>query len=868
MTLTVPELSLVLLVGPSGAGKTTFAARHFGPHEVLSSDHYRGVVSNDETSLDASADAFEILEAIAEKRLARGLLTVIDATNVQPEFRRRWVHLAKRYHVLPVAIVFDVPPRTCHARNQERPDRGFGFHVVRRQASALRRSAGGLKREGFRYVHRLRGVDEIEAATIDRPRAWTDRRDDAGPFDIIGDVHGCFAELSELLAILGYTVVDQGTRYVVTPPPHRRALFLGDLVDRGPASDEVLRLVMDMVDQGVAICLPGNHEAKLLRHLRGKRVRPTHGLDRTIAQLAKHDEAFRDRVARFIDGLVSHFVLDGGRLVVAHAGMREDLAGRASGKVRSFALYGDTTGETDAFGLPVRLPWARDYRGAAAVVYGHTPVDAPEWLHNTLCIDTGCVFGGELTALRWPERELVSVAAHDTYAEALRPDPSPVPPVEEVHGELHLTPLLSGGTVQTRLGRPVRIRPDHAVAALEALSRFAEDPRWLVYLPPTMAPVETSTRPDLLEHPDEAFAYFRRAGIDRVVCEEKHMGSRAVILVGRDPEAVVRRFGFPPAEVPQAGIVLTRRGRRFFRDPAVEHAVLDRIRAAADRAGHWEALATDWLALDAEVMPWSAKARALLQEQYAPVGAAGRAALGAAQAVISEAVARGAAEPALAARFEARGAAVEQYVAAYRRYCWSVETVDDLRIAPFHLLASEGAVHDDRDHEWHLSRLQALVEADEPLLTGEPVSAREPISSREPILVGTPHRWVALHDDDACASAVRWWEERTAAGSEGIVVKAPSLAPRAPDGRPLQPALKCRGPEYLRIIYGPEYRLPEHLDRLRIRAVTRKRALARRELDLGLEALHRFVEGRSLHDVHTCVFAILSLECEAIDPRL
>ncbi|MEM6930431.1 MAG: AAA family ATPase, partial [Myxococcota bacterium] len=353
MELVVPELSLVLLVGASGAGKSTFAAKHFAATEVLSSDHYRGVVSNDDNAQDASADAFAVLEFIAEKRLARGLLTVIDATNVDKTYRARWIRLARRYHVLPVAITFELPPKRCQERNADRPDRSFGLHVIRRQASQLRRGVGGLRREGFRYVHRLRTEVQVDAAVIERPRPWTDRRDDAGPFDIIGDVHGCYDELCELLASLGYRVQppdDDDGAFAVTPPGGRRALFLGDLVDRGPASDRVLHLVMDMVAGGAAVCVPGNHEAKLKRHLEGKQVKLTHGLDRTVEQLASRTEAFRNRVERFIDGLVSHFVLDGGALVVAHAGMREELAGRASGRVRQFALYGETTGEIDEYG--------------------------------------------------------------------------------------------------------------------------------------------------------------------------------------------------------------------------------------------------------------------------------------------------------------------------------------------------------------------------------------------------------------------------------------------------------------------------------------------------------------------------------------
>ena len=284
--------------------------------------------------------------------------------------------------------------------------------------SCVARCAGsGAK--GFHRVYVLKGEEEIEAATFEREPLWNDRRADHGPFDIIGDIHGCHAELVELLLELGYKVDSDGLSAM--PPEGRQALFLGDLVDRGPATPAVLRLVMAMVAEGTALCIPGNHEVKLLRALRGKNVTTTHGLAQSLEQIGAEPAEFSGQVASFIDGLIGHYVLDEGRLVVAHAGLPEKMQGRASGAVRAVALYGDTTGETDEYGLPVRYPWAEDYRGRAIVVYGHTPVPEAVWINKTICIDTGCVFGGRLTALRYPERELVSVPAHQVYYEPVRP---------------------------------------------------------------------------------------------------------------------------------------------------------------------------------------------------------------------------------------------------------------------------------------------------------------------------------------------------------------------------------------------------------------------------------------------------------------
>jgi protein phosphatase len=409
-TLAVPELSLVVLIGTTGSGKSTFARRHFAATEVISSDVCRGLVADDENDQSATPDAFDVLHYIAGKRLAAGRLTVVDATNVQSEARRQLLRLAREHDVLPVAVVLDIPERLCAERNAARPDRAdMPAHVLPRQRRELRRSLRGLEREGFRRVHTLRGPEQVEAATVSRERLFNDLRHLTGPFDLIGDIHGCRAELETLLADrLGYVIERDaaGRAAGARHPAGRTAVFVGDLVDRGPDSPGVLRLVMGMAEAGTALVVAGNHENKLGRHLAGRKVRIGHGLAETIEQLAREDEAFVARTRAFLDSLISHYVLDGGRLVVAHAGLPEKYHGRTSGRVRSHAMYGDTTGETDEFGLPVRYPWAEEYRGRAAVVYGHTPVPRAAWINNTLCLDTGCVFGGELTALRWPEREL------------------------------------------------------------------------------------------------------------------------------------------------------------------------------------------------------------------------------------------------------------------------------------------------------------------------------------------------------------------------------------------------------------------------------------------------------------------------------
>ncbi|WP_309134955.1 polynucleotide kinase-phosphatase [Cellulomonas sp.] len=863
--LTVPALSLVVLVGASGSGKSTFAARHFGPFETLSSDFCRGLVANDPNDQSATDAAFDVLQHIAARRLDAGLLTVVDATNVQQHARKALVDLARAHDVLPVAVVLDVPEDVCLERNRARGDRAFGDHVVRRQRDALRRSLRGLTREGFRTVHVLRGVEEVEAATILREPLRSDRRDEHGPFDVVGDVHGCRAELETLLQRLGWELVrdDAGRPVDAVHPEGRRAVFLGDLVDRGPDSPGVLRLVMGMVAAGHALAVPGNHENKLVRALDGRAVQVSHGLAETLEQLAAEPEEFRAQVRTFADGLVAHLVLDDGRLVVAHAGLKESFHNRASGRVRSFALYGDTTGETDEYGLPVRYPWAEEYRGRATVLYGHTPTPRPEWVNNTMCLDTGCVFGGHLTALRYPEREVVQVPAERVWYEPTRPFPTADAPADadgtgvtrRDPDVLDVTDVLGKRVVDTSLMGRVTVAEENAAGALEVMSRFAVDPRALLYLPPTMSPCATAADGDLLEHPAQAFEAYRAAGVREVVCEEKHMGSRAVVLVCRDAATAAGRFGLPDGAT---GVVHTRTGRPFL-DPARTEELVGVVRDAVTGAGLWGELGRDgedatWVLLDAELLPWSAKAEDLLREQYAAVGAAARAVLPAAVDVLARAAGAGRDVGDLLARTRSRADDAEAFTAAYRRYVWPTDGLTGVRLAPFQVLAAGertgGATYEERPHTWHLAAADALVAAD----------ARG-------VLLETRRLVVDLDDADAVAAGVAWWTDLTDAGGEGMVVKPLANLVRGRRGL-VQPGIKVRGREYLRIVYGPHYTEPGNLERLRSRNLGRKRALALREYALGVEALHRLVADEPLWRVHEAVFAVLALESEPVDPRL
>ncbi|MDR1934668.1 MAG: polynucleotide kinase-phosphatase, partial [Candidatus Accumulibacter sp.] len=857
MKIELPELAVVALVGASGSGKSSFARKHFKTTEILSSDFFRGLVSDDENNQLVSRSAFESLFYIAGKRLEIGKLTVIDATNVQKEAREDVLRLAREQDCHAVAIVLDMPERLCIERNARRADRNFGDHVVKRQSEQLRRSIRHLEKEGFRYVYVLNGEEEANAVEIVRKPLWNNKKEESGPFDIIGDIHGCFDELCVLLEKLGYALDTRD--FSARPPEGRKAVFLGDLCDRGPENVKVLRLVMNMVKAGSAHAVIGNHDFKLLRYLKGAKVQTSHGLDRTLAELALESDEFRAEVKAFLAALISHYVFDQGRLVVAHAGLKEKFQGRGSGRVREFCMFGETTGETDEYGLPVRLQWANDYRGRALVVYGHTPNPEVQSVNNTVGIDTGCVFGGRLTAFRYPERESVQVEAAREYYKGVKP----LNPREFSDDDLlSVDDVLHQRYLSTRLKQSIKINEENAMAALEVMSRFAIDPHWLIYLPPTMSPCATSRFESYLEYPLEAFDYYKTRGIARVICEQKHMGSRAVIVLCKDRETARKRFRTRDGKI---GVIYTRTGRSFFNDDENETVILERLGKRLADSGFWKDQHSDWVCLDVELMPWSAKAQALLSDQYAAVGRSGRSGLERAGAEIARAVRRLAASArqahppakpgkpgqssqdadlsALLVATLSRQEALVLYTEAYRRYCWEVKSIDDYRIAPFHILATEGRAWNGENHASHLETIKKYM------------------TDFDPIFIETPCRIVNTLEENSVAEGVKWWEELTASGGEGMVVKPYDFI--ATKGKELlQPAVKCRGREYLRIIYGPEYTLGEHLARLKKRGLGRKRALALNEFALGMEALERFARNEPLYRVHECVFGVLALESE------
>ena len=407
--LSVYEPSLIVLCGPAGAGKSTFAHRHFSPTEILNADVMRGLLCDDVNDQDHNEQVFEVLHRIAEIRLQNGLCTVIDATNLETAARLPLRRLAKHARLPTHLVIIEADLELIRRRNSER-DREVGEGVLRRHMQLLEELEPSLSKERWGRIDKLdaRALSEVRVKRCPLPPIQFSL---TGPFDVIGDVHGCLSELRTLLDRLGYT--EDGSH-----PDGRRPVFVGDLVDRGPDSVGVLKLVLSWLEQDRALLVPGNHDDKLYRWLQGRAVKVQGGLKTTVAEWqelsAPEERLLRSRFMAAMEAAPSYLWLDEGRLLVSHGGLEERDHGRVGDAVRAFCLFGKTTGKV-IDGFPERLDWAADYEGDPAVVHGHVPVRTAQWRNRVADIDLGVVFGGKLCAMRWPEETFVTVPAERVW---------------------------------------------------------------------------------------------------------------------------------------------------------------------------------------------------------------------------------------------------------------------------------------------------------------------------------------------------------------------------------------------------------------------------------------------------------------------
>lgn len=951
MKISLPELSLVLLIGPSSSGKSFFAQKHFHPTEIVSSEYCRELISDDRENREVSKDAFDLLHMISSKRLKFGRFTVVDTANLRNESRHALLQLTRKYHIIPIALVFNLPENICLERNKTRAENAQEESFIHHQMQQLRHLLRNLKREGYQSIHIFNTPEEVEQVELERQELGINQKSDSGPFDIIGDIHGCFDELLLLLEKLGYQIktttspTEKLPQYQVTNPPGRKLIFLGDLIDRGPKIVEVFHFVKHLVETGQALMVPGNHEKKLVRRMLGKEVQVSYGIQESLRQFQLHPPERTQEFIQFVDSLVSHYVLDNGNLVVAHAGLKESMHGRSSSEVRSFAMYGENIKKEKI--VPTQhhrnsQSWAHEYRGKAKVVYGHTPVAEPTWLNQTISLDTGCVFGGKLSALRYPEQEVVSVSAMKTYCfppkrfllqlqknaaktggvyiappplsgniqtpalpettpvqkiQEATPVPVPVsvpipvpkahsahsskeaqttqetsfrppqkssvpqkeslpvskkeeesfeeePSEPENHRFLEIEDVLGRRFIRTRFLPKLMVREEGSLAALEVLNRFSVSPDWLIYLPPSVSPCATSKRPEYLEHPFEAFTYYHRAGLSQLICEELHPGNRTVFLICRNSSIAKTRFGLFHESI---GVCYNRIGQRCF-PLDVEKKVIQHLQKLLEESQTWEKLQTDWICLEGVTLPKNAYKPDTFQAQYLQRNSAADIFFNQATALLTRAEEQGARVQGLLKYYQERQELEKIFVQEYQERFAPVQGFSDLKIALVHVLASEQSTHFNEDHLWHLKRIDELIQAD---------------SKQEfKLLKETRYCQINLNQSEPQKEMMDWWENMK---EPGVVIKPLQFIPDENQQWKVQPALKCRRPHYLQLIYGPEYLLQKNNKRLRFRNLSNLRMKILKQFALGFESLERFVQNKPKSAIHECVAGILAIESEPIN---
>ena len=864
-TLHLPHAGIVLLVGPSNTGKTTLLNQLIQENqilasEVVSSDQFRVLVSNiefiswsgrqkDESDAlfheyqQISGAAFDAMDYVVSKRCKLNKLTFIDATHLREEEHEKYLQLGKKYHVPVIAIVLNISETELLRRDAER-DFPRGRNRIKQQYQHFKNALRFIKKKPYRRVYLL-GEDELEVLNISRLENPLFIELVNG-IDFIGDIHGCYEEFLEILTKLGYQENEEG--YYIHPEG-RKILSLGDVMSRGPRSIETLQFFQKHVAAGHAYMIDSNHGWKIARWLDGENVTMAHGDENVAAEFEEYErkygteatEELKEQLKTLLIEAKSHYIIrkNGVNAAVAvHAGIKDHYIGKKSGRISDFCRYGDNEG-LDENGKPIRKDWSIHHNSSELILWGHDPKPQPLLVNHTLNIDQGVVFGGSLTAYRYPEKQFVSVKAKQDYAKV--PD-NPLKEWERTRLDPpNIMKFVDGYSVLTENYGEIMIYDDGVKPALDDLSHYTRALEEIVYLPPTMSPTPKASRLEgYLEHPMEAFEYYQSNGVETMVVEKKHMGSRGILFLFKNKE-VAKDY----IDRETVGTIYTRTGRAFFKKD-LEEQMVSVLNEDLVKSGYFETHNTDFVLLDAEILPWNLKAKDLILNQYAHVGEMALLDRSKLKDSLQQAVESGKDVQRWLKEIESGIDNARVFNEVYQKYCWETEGIEGIQIAPFHTLAHSTETFFDKPHIWHMEK-------------------NKEFSGISRLFMETEYR--VVNDEDSMKAAIEWWEEITEEGHEGFVVKPDAFITRH-KGKLLQPAIKVRGRKYLHIIYGMDYLLPENLSRLKKRNPGKKQRNALKEFALGVEAVNRFVKRESLERVHECVLGVLALEAEPIDPRL
>ncbi|KPU45895.1 Bis(5'-nucleosyl)-tetraphosphatase PrpE [Oxobacter pfennigii] len=580
MKIEIPATSLIVLCGIAGCGKSTFALKNFKDTEVVSSDRCRALVSDDEENMEVSKEAFELFYYIIKKRMNLKKLVVADSTAVSHEARRKLLDLAEDNNYYSILLAFDISTEIAIERNNLR-QRKVSRYVIEKQYAAFLKSLKSVENEGFDKVIVLNenDADDFKHEIV----SYNIETEDKALFDIISDVHGCCTELEMLLDKLGYR--KNGFKY--SHPDGRKVVFAGDIVDRGPRTMDTIRTVINMVNSGNALYIPGNHCNKFYRYLKGSKVQIKNGLETTVKEYEKLEKSEAKKIKNdfleLYENSPLYLMLDNGNLVVAHAGIKEEMIGKLSKKIIDFVLYGDVTGEVDDKGLPIRGDWAANYYGKPMIVYGHTPVSKAVFVNNTINIDQGASMGGSLTALRYPEKGLVSVQSQGTYYRGGRQQ-------KEMEREIKLDDYKESLSLRDRHDHKIKIDFAELRNTVDTLRAKEDIIKWIIYIPPILPSINNESLESQLQN---SMKYYKERSFDKVIIEPRFSSESIIMIICRDELCAAGYFkGDSPAmaySIYREEIVLNDR-------------VLMKLQADIKAKGYFEKYNTEFLVIEADVL--------------------------------------------------------------------------------------------------------------------------------------------------------------------------------------------------------------------------------------------------------------------------
>lgn len=859
MQVKLPNGAIVLLIGPSNSGKSTLLqslvdSGQLLESEVISSDYYRRLVADidfiDFTAVSKddediiyeeyqriSEQAFHTLHTVVEARAKLNKVSIIDATNLRGFERAKYFEIAKRHHVPVLALILNTSKEQLLARDVLR-DNPRGRKRVLQQFNTLNYELKAIRKEPFAKIYKVKN----ESVEIVREPNKLYLEIESG-FDIIGDIHGCYDEMLVLLKDLGYE--QRGNVYV--HPAGRRLISVGDIMSRGPKSIDTMQFWLNQIEAGLSYMTDSNHGWKIARWLDGKNVSLSHGdelVEQEFTEYAKvyGKEAAKSLKERFANMLLkapSHYILTKNNItkaVVTHAGIKDHYIGKESKRISDFCRYGDIQ-QTDSFSKPVRGDWFSQHKTSELIIWGHDVKVQPFKANRTINIDQGVVFGGELTAFQYPEQTFKSVKALANYAG------TEDNPILEAKNKRFSPPnaaqFINGFAVHTTSGDQITIPKENALAAMDTFSHYTLPLEQVIYIPPTMSPTpQTSALPDYLEHPEEAFNYYKKNGVQKMIAEKKHMGSRAVIFIAKDKEVAKELINSD-----SLGYITTRTGRAFF-EQKEQQQMVEKIHAELVSKNYFEQFNTSFVLMDAEILPWNLKAHRLIDQQYETVA---ENALMDRYKIIEKLKATEHVDvTSWLDEYTDKYKNAARFDAVFRNYCWATNDLSGIQIAPFHILAHSSATNFHQPHSWHMKMNAYLAE-------------------NSSLFIATEYRLIESEQDEQ--EVINWWQDMTENGHEGIVIK-PFDFLAYHKGILLQPAVKVRGREYLRIIYGMDYTNEDTMKKLKQRNPSRKMKIALLEFKLGMEGISRFVSLESSNRVHECALATLALESDTIDPRL